>query len=479
MTLIGCAQRGLEPRPAAHPEKGVSVNLREKTTLLLVTGDLALACVAVYAGHALRFGTLPLMEGGTALTPGQLPFFGAGVLFSSYLIELYNNRPLLLKDRLIRITLGLVLSFALLSVVYYALPSIRIGRGFFVLSLAVFAVIQLAWHLSFHALVNSEGLARKVLVLGTGLVAKKIGALITATNHQHVLRGYYSCDHEATDIPSQQIVGGDGGLIDVVRRERPQKIVVSLTEQRGTLPVRDILSCKLEGIEIVDAPSFYEEMTGKLLLEAMRPSWLIFCDGFRVTPFRRMYKRAFDIGAVLVGLTLSLPFLPFIALAIALDSEGPIFFRQIRVGEGEHPFELIKFRTMRKDAESGTGAVWAQKDDERVTRVGKFLRKVRLDEFPQLWNVLRGDMSLIGPRPERPEFVNKLKTIIPYYSERHVVKPGITGWAQIKYPYGASVLDAIEKLQFDLFYIKNMTPLLDLLIVVETIKVMLFGRGGR
>jgi sugar transferase (PEP-CTERM system associated) len=243
--------------------------------------------------------------------------------------------------------------------------------------------------------------------------------------------------------------------------------------------VRDIFFCKLEGIEVVDAPSFYEEMTGKLLLEAMRPSWLIFCDGFRVTPFRRMYKRAFDIGTVLIGLVLSLPFLPFIAVAIALDSEGPIFFRQTRVGEGEQPFELIKFRTMRKDAENGTGAVWAQKDDARVTRVGKFLRKARLDEFPQLWNVLRGDMSLIGPRPERPEFVNKLKMIIPYYSERHVVKPGITGWAQIKYPYGASVLDAIEKLQFDLFYIKNMTPLLDLLIVVETIKVMLFGRGGR
>ena len=457
------------------------MKLRDKATLLLITGDLVLAFGSVYAGYALRFGSAPFSTAeGTPLTLVQPPFFAAGLLFASFFSALYDRDKVRNgRERALRVGMGLVTSLLVLSVLYYAAPAISIGRGFLLLSTTIFGVAQFLWHSAFTALINSESLVRKVLVLGTGLVAQKIGGLIRATNHQHVLRGYYSCDHEASAVPPDEIVGAGAGLVDVVRREKPQKIVVSLTERRGNLPVRDILSCKLSGIEVVDAPSFYEQMTGKLLLEDLRPSWLIFSDGFRVTAGMRLYKRAFDLLAAVAGLALTLPALPLIALAIVLDSSGPVFFRQERVGEGERSFFLYKFRTMRKDAESGTGAVWAQKDDQRVTRVGRFLRKARLDELPQLWNVLKGEMSLIGPRPERPEFVEQLKAIIPFYSERHVVKPGITGWAQIKYPYGASVQDAIEKLQFDLFYIKNLSPLLDCLIVLETIKVMLFGRGGR
>jgi sugar transferase (PEP-CTERM system associated) len=267
--------------------------------------------------------------------------------------------------------------------------------------------------------------------------------------------------------------------MDVARKERAQKIVISLSERRGTLPLKDILNCKLSGIDVLDAPSFYEELTGKLLIENITPSWFIFSDGFRITPLKKSSKRISDVIFAFIGLIFALPLIPITALLIKIDSRGPVFFRQVRMGERERKFVLYKFRTMRQDAENGTGAVWTQENDPRITRLGRFLRKSRLDEIPQLFNVLKGDMSFIGPRPERPEFVEKLKEIIPYYSERHFVKPGITGWAQIKYPYGASVEDAIEKLRYDLYYIKHLSIMLDLLIVLETVKVVLFGRGGR
>lgn len=455
------------------------MKLTDTSILLQLTGDALLAAGAVFAAHSLRFGGLP-GDGVSGATPGQLPLFVFAVIFSSFLLEVYTaERTSAAREQALRIALVLPVAFVLLSVLYYVLPALKIGRGFLLLALAFFGVLQFLWHRLISTVTSAPGMARRVLVLGTGLVAKKIGALIRSRNHQHVLRGYFSCDREDSAVPPHEIVGDGTPLAEVVRQERPQKIVVSLTERRGTMPVRDILSCKLNGVEVIEATSFYEELTGKLLLEDLHPSGLIFNDGFRVTRTIRISKRAFDITAALAGLLLSAPLLPLIALVVAADSRGPVFFRQMRTGENEEPFELYKFRTMRQDAEQASGAVWSQKNDQRITRAGRFLRKSRLDELPQLWNVLRGDMSLIGPRPERPEFVEKLKELIPYYSERHVVKPGITGWAQIKYPYGASVEDALEKLRFDLFYIKNLSPLLDFLIVLETIKVMLFGRGGR
>jgi exopolysaccharide biosynthesis polyprenyl glycosylphosphotransferase len=220
-------------------------------------------------------------------------------------------------------------------------------------------------------------------------------------------------------------------------------------------------------------------MTGKLLLEHINPSWLIFSHGFRITNVSRLTKRVMDFSIALAGLFLALPILALVSLLIKLDSPGPVLFRQKRVGESDRIFTLLKFRTMRQDAENSTGAVWAQKNDPRVTRIGGFLRKSRIDEIPQLFNVLKGDMSLLGPRPERPEFMTELKGIIPYYSERHYVKPGVTGWAQVRYPYGASVADALEKLRYDMYYIKNWSLVFDLVIVFETIKVVLLGRGSR
>ncbi len=455
------------------------MKVTDRSILLLLAGDVMIAAAGVFAGHSLRFGQLPGdVTAGASVE--QLPLFVFAVIFSSFLLELYDlTRTAAVTELALRTALVLPVAFVLLSVLYYVLPTLKIGRGFLLLSLALFGALQFLWHRLLLAVTNSPGLARRVLVLGTGLVAKKIGRLIRSRNHQHVLHGYYSCDRRDNEVPADEIVGEGAPLSEVVKKEQPQKIVVSLEERRGTMPVRDILSCKLSGVEVIEATSFYEELTGKLLLEDLHPSGLIFTDGFRVTRTIRISKRAFDITAALAGLMLASPLVPLIALAIVLESGRPVLFRQVRTGENEQPFELFKFRSMRRDAEVDSGAVWAQKNDDRITRVGRFLRKSRLDELPQLWNVLRGDMSLIGPRPERPEFVQQLKELIPYYSERHVVKPGITGWAQIKYPYGASVQDALEKLRFDLFYIKNLSPLLDFLIVLETIKVMLFGRGGR
>jgi sugar transferase (PEP-CTERM system associated) len=306
-----------------------------------------------------------------------------------------------------------------------------------------------------------------------------MGEIIPFSGNNYVLSGYVNCSNEPIHVPIGSILDTEGELYETVKRENADKIVVSLTERRGVLPLQEIMTCKLSGIEVIDAPSFYERMTGKLLLENITPSWFIFSDGFRITALVRFIKRVADVLFSAAGILLVLPFIPLIALAICLDSPGPILFRQVRVGEREKNFTLYKFRTMRQDAEKGTGAVWAKEKDPRVTRLGNFLRKSRIDEIPQLFNVLKGDMSLVGPRPERPEFIEKLKAVIPYYSERHFVKPGVTGWAQVRYPYGASVEDALEKLRYDLYYIKNLTLTFDLMIILETVKVVLFRRGGR
>jgi len=450
-----------------------------KSTLTLVLGDALLSILAVHAACLLRFGSLSEIYLDT-LDVQRLLVFAMFVMFSSYLLELYDSDKQQRKREIaIRILIALVVSFLTLTPVYYSVPSLMLGRGLLIFSLGFFGLFQFLLHVGHSLLMNSSGFARRVLVLGTGPLAKKIGDLITTTNHQHILKGYVNLTGESAQVPPEAIVGNGNGLVETVRQKQAHKLVVSLSERRGFFPVQDVLNCKFSGIEVIDAPSFYEEMTGKLLIENTTPSWFIFSNGFRMNASKRVRKRIFDMVFSFLCLLMAMPLLPLVALMIKLDSGGPVFFRQVRVGELEKTFVLYKFRTMRQDAENSTGAVWAQKDDPRVTRLGKLLRRTRIDELPQLFNVLKGEMSFIGPRPERPEFVSELKKCIPYYSERHFLRPGVTGWAQIRYPYGASVEDAVEKLRHDLYYIKNVSFYLDLLIFIETIKVMLFGRGAR
>jgi len=326
------------------------------------------------------------------------------------------------------------------------------------------------------------GMVKRVLIVGNGPLAEQMGDLIAASGGRYIYLGRVDCPSTHCDLNDPAHVGESGQgpagrLLRVARNFMADKLVVSLAERRGYFPVQEMLNCKLSGIEVMDAPSFYEKVTEKLLIENITPSWFIFSHGFKVTWLLRAFKRISDVLLSLTGIIVFLPVLPLVVLAIKLDSPGPILFRQTRVGEGDRLFTIYKFRTMRQDAESKTGAVWSQVNDPRITRIGNFLRKSRLDEIPQLFNILRGDMSLVGPRPERPEFVATLKEHIPYYSERHYVKPGLTGWAQVSYSYGSSVEDAIEKLRYDLYYIKNISFMLDLRIILRTVGVVLFGKG--
>jgi sugar transferase (PEP-CTERM system associated) len=446
--------------------------------------------MALYSAAVVRFGYSEvadkLSEISTFLTA---VIFVIAILFASHMMDTYDfDRNTRKREIFINTLLSAATSFFILSITYYIDPGIMLGRGILLISIACFALLQFAWHMVFYlAGHHAQRFSRRVLVLGTGPLASQVGEFCSSHNPNFTLTGYALCNcNGATENESENIVvshdlivGHADDLLAATLQAQANLIVVALSERRGVFPLRDVLRCKLNGIEVMDAPSFYELVHGKLMLEQITPSWIIFSSGFRRPFYFSICKRYIDIVLSLAGLSLTLPFFPIIAIAIKLDSPGPVFFRQIRVGNKEKMFNLYKFRTMRQDAEEKSGAIWATKNDSRVTRLGSFFRKSRVDEIPQLYNVLRGDMSFVGPRPERPEFVEKLKQVIPYYSKRHFIKPGLTGWAQVRYPYGSSVEDAIEKLRYDLFYIKNLSAFLDTLIFFETIKVVLFGRGGQ
>jgi sugar transferase (PEP-CTERM system associated) len=447
---------------------------------VLLLGDCASALSSISMAFFFRFKGVPHVLDLAMVEPLNRVVFVAAVMFSSFFVELYRiETGTGWKDIILRITSGVTISFFLLSSLYYLIPSVLVGRGVLVLALVCFGLLQFVWHVFFRIRAKLPVFAKRVLVLGAGPLAERIGDLISSPNSEYVLAGYVSSAGETVNVPGHAIVGSFEDIFETVKKKKADKVVVSLSERRGVFPLQEMLNCKLSGVRVVDAPSFYEQVTGKLLLENITPSWFIFSHGFRISFLLRITKRAIDVALSFVGLILFLPFFPLVALLIRLDSPGPILFRQKRVGENERIFTVYKFRTMRQDAESATGAVWAQKEDPRVTRLGRFLRKCRIDEIPQLVNVLLGEMSLVGPRPERPEFVAKLKEVVPYYSERHFVRPGVTGWAQVCYPYGASVEDALEKLRYDLYYTKNISLLLDLQVILKTFKVVLSGQGGR
>jgi sugar transferase (PEP-CTERM system associated) len=276
-----------------------------------------------------------------------------------------------------------------------------------------------------------------------------------------------------------KVIGSYDQLLEIVQRESIDQIVIAMPDRRGKLPVDALLTCKMQGVHIEEGTTFYEKISGKIMLENLRPSWVIFSSGFSISPLLRLLKRLGDLLLAGTGLILTVPLLPVIAMLIKIESRGPVFFTQERVGQNGRLFVLIKFRSMYDDAEEVTGPVYADANDHRITWVGRWLRRTRLDELPQLLNVLRGEMSFVGPRPERPFFVQQFAKEIPYYTQRLSVKPGITGWAQINYPYGATQEDAVEKLRLDLYYIKNMSLLLDLFIVLKTAKIALLGQGAR
>jgi sugar transferase (PEP-CTERM system associated) len=450
--------------------------------MILVFGDIVIGLLSFYVGFWVRFyygDAFPLSQY-APLLPRAIAF-SMCIIFISFLMDLYGiGKGEGRKAVFLKILFTGVFVFMTLAAFYYFIPFIHVGRGILFIAVCVSIAMQSIWHITFSfGLKKIPGVAKNVLILGTGPIARTLGRLLDTTKNNLALAGYVNCVNEPVLVPREHVVGNGESLLDIAVKEKAHKIIVSLTERRGTFPVKDVLTCKLKGIEIIDGPSFYEQMSGKLLIENVNPSWFIFSEGFRVTMFRKYFKRVFDIAIAIIGLGISLPFLFIIPILIKLDSRGPAILKQERLGEGEKIFTLYKFRTMIDGAEKNTGPVWSQENDNRITTLGKFLRKSRLDEIPQLFNVLQGDMSFIGPRPERSFFVETLKKQIPYYSERYCIKPGITGWAQVRYKYGDSVEDAIEKLKYDLYYIKHFSFFLDFLIILDTIKVIFFGRGGR
>lgn len=452
-------------------------------TVLAFLVDLFLLGWSAYMGYYLRFYSPGRHSVEMAFGFGNALMFAVVGLFSFFLIDLYQFEgrqgfSLLLK----RLFTAFILFFVGLTSIYYLVPSMSVGRGVFGIGIGLSIVLLTLWRVSLNWSQRSLRIHSRVAVLGAGTNAAMVAQLLRGENSLGCDLAGFICDGEEFEpiaVQPEMILGGKKDLMSIVNRQRIDKIVVALSDRRGAFPLRAILDCKMRGVEIFDLPSFYERMTGKILIRDLRPSWLIFCDGFKRTELTQLAKRAMDLVFALLLLFVSFPVMLAIALLIRLESNGPVLFRQERVGEHGRVFTLVKFRSMGVDAEKDSGPVWAGTDDGRVTRIGRFIRKTRIDELPQLFNILKGEMSFIGPRPERPHFVAQLQEKIPYYSQRHTVKPGLTGWAQVRYQYGSTVEDALEKLQYDLYYIKNMSIFLDALVIFDTVKVVLFGRGAR
>jgi sugar transferase (PEP-CTERM system associated) len=331
------------------------------------------------------------------------------------------------------------------------------------------------------SLINDDIFRRKVLVYGSGVQAQSIAALRRRVDQRGFrIVGFVQVPEEPVEVAPERLVTAGGSLRQLARQLEADEIVTAMDDRRRNFPLGELLECRLDGIEITELVTFLERETGKVHIDVLNPSWLIFGAGFRRDALRRYSERIFDVVASTLLLLAASPIMLLTALAIVLESgpRAPIFYRQKRVGFRGSEFDVVKFRSMRVDAEKN-GAVWATDNDSRVTRVGTVIRKLRIDELPQILNVLKGDMSFVGPRPERPEFVKQLSESIPYYNERHWVKPGITGWAQLCYPYGASERDAIEKLQYDLYYVKNHSLLFDIMVLAQTAEVVLLGKGAR
>ena len=446
-------------------------------TLILSESGLIVGAVGLSALVAVG-GPIGTMMSHGQLLPKAL-FLAFTCQLCLYYADLYDD-PRLLRDggKLLRRLLQSLGATALvLAAVYAIFPALSIGRSVFMLTAGIVITGVTGWRLAFHWFSRRIGPSERLLIVGrtnTGLelareLRRQEGLAVEMVGFVDAVSDSGRFNHDSLgtvdDIPA------------IVRARSIDRVIVSLSDARGKLPMDKLLEMKLEGVTFRDVASVYEECTGKIATENLRPSWLIFSDGFRKSNWVIATKRALEVLLAFIGLVVTLPILLVLAAVIKLSSPGPALYSQLRVGQNGRLFRVYKLRSMRNDAEKNTGAVWAVAGDPRITRVGHFLRRSRLDEIPQLWNVLVGNMSLVGPRPERPEFVEALTRQIPFYSMRHVVKPGLTGWAQVRYTYGASVEDAMEKLQHDLFYIKNLTIGLDLFILFETVKTVVLHRG--
>jgi sugar transferase (PEP-CTERM system associated) len=437
---------------------------------------------AVYLGVSVRFdASVPKSVG---------PLFPRALAFTIVMLALMSALGMYdwewrtaLRSLLLRLGLAFGLGFVLMSLLFYLFPeSLYLGRGVFLLALGIGLASVLLIRLGFWRWSSMDTLKTRVMVLGSGSRAAKIDELLTkqGTSSGVQIVGYLPLASIHHFVPHEQILDAEEPLPSLASRLQIDEIVLAVRDRRGgALPVADLLDCKLKGVRVLELSSFFERENGHLQLDSLNASWMILGDGFHQGMLRDTVKRMFDVVMSLILLGLTLPIMLLAGLAIKLESTGPVFYRQERVGQHGRTFTIFKFRSMRADAEQDGKPRWAQANDDRTTRVGRFIRKTRIDELPQVFNVFMGDMSFVGPRPERPYFVAELNQQIAYYGVRHILKPGITGWAQVRHEYGASVEDAIEKLQYDLYYVKNHSLFLDLMILLQTVQVVLWGKGAR
>lgn len=458
-----------------------SLSLR---SVALVLVEHALIVIAVMASAVFRLGAPETFGQGLQDWLGRAFVVAAVLQVCLHYCDLYDLRTLAdPKDLLTGLVRALGATSVILAILYYTLPQLIIGRGVFALATILIITLVAGWRVAFDWLSVRGRPAERLLIVGTGTAAVTLAReLFERRSELGVeLVGFVDSDASRVGMPlvNPGIIGTVSDIPGLVRGRRVDRVVVSLADARGKLNMDELLAMKLNyGVRFDHLASVYEQYTGKIAVENLRPSWVIFSDGFRKGVTLEATKRLSDLLLALVGLVFAAPLMLFSAIALRVSSPGPIFYSQQRVGKDGVPFTIHKFRSMRVDAEAGTGAVWSRQNDPRVTSVGRFLRRTRLDELPQLWNVLRGDMSFVGPRPERPEFVADLTRKIPFYGQRHVVRPGLTGWAQVRHRYGASVDDAQEKLQYDLFYIKNLSMPFDIYIILETVKTVIVRSGS-
>jgi sugar transferase (PEP-CTERM system associated) len=451
--------------------------------ILLIGLEDALFVLAMLFGVKVRFWHDP--ESFRLYT--QMPDFAWQTLLfvvvfqaSFYYGDLYNWTALRRRGaQWISLAQCLGAGSVVLGLIYLALPDLFMGRGVFFVSILLIVVFVAGDRVLLDTLWRLAAPLQHTLILGGGELAATVAREIARRDDLNIdFIGFVACGSGDTAIPGGPLLGDAAQLEEIVGRHGASKIVVAMEDRRGALPVRDLVRLRVQGVAVEDAQTTIAALTGRVWLTTVRPSWFVFSEGFHRSRWTSVAKRITDIAFSLIGLILSAPILATVAIAIALDSRGPLIYRQTRVGKGGRQFQVLKFRSMRPNAETA-GAVWATERDPRITRVGRIIRKLRLDELPQFINVLRGDMSFVGPRPERPCFVEELRREISYYDERHSVRPGITGWAQVQYPYGASIEDAFRKLEYDLFYLKHMSVLFDCAIVFDTLRVVLTGRGAR
>ncbi|MBI3344809.1 MAG: TIGR03013 family PEP-CTERM/XrtA system glycosyltransferase [Gammaproteobacteria bacterium] len=452
--------------------------------LLLLLVETAILVSAVYLGGSLRFAgdQAGFSDALAPIWPKSLVFTSLILLAMSAVGLYHGDFREGLRGILLQLVLAFLLGAGILGLIFYLVPSFYLGRGVFGLAFLIAFLGLLLTRAILFKWTNLGTFKPRILVLGTGTRAADVekGAQSNLHAGNIDIVGYLPLLATQHDVCSSRVLPAQGSILSVAKHYGVNEIVIAVRDWRGGgLPVQELLECKLSGVKITELSTFFERECGQVQLDSLNTSWMVFGEGFRQGVLRNAIKRVFDLVASSVLFLATLPVMLITALAILLEDGRPVLYRQERVGQSGQIFTIYKFRSMRQDAEKDGSPRWAKADDDRITRVGRIIRKLRIDELPQIINVFKGEMSFIGPRPERPYFVEKLAAQIPYFNARHSIKPGITGWAQVRYAYGASLADAVEKLQYDLYYVKNHTLFLDIMILLETIRVVLRGKGAR